>query len=87
MEKMNYLRKFKYAQMCINNGNTVESIFGKKIKPLATGKKGRITTALVYLTQDENSTNAYVSFYDRGKIYYDDYHDQDYNKGHLYEMY
>ena len=73
MEKMNYLRKFKYAQMCINNGNTVENIFGKKIKPLATGKKGRVTTALVYVTPDENSTNAYISFYDRGKIYYDDY--------------
>lgn len=74
-EKTNMLRKFKYAQMRINNGNTIDSIFGKTdIAPIVTDNKGRIRTAIVSIKiGGEDSTIAYVTFYDRGKIYFDDF--------------
>lgn len=73
MEKTNIIRRYKYAQMSINNGNTVENIFKDKVYVLGTGKKGRTATALVYLPISENGGYGYITLYDRGKLFYDDY--------------
>lgn len=73
-EKMNVIRDFKYAQMSLNGGNIVENIFKEnQICTIATGKKGRVAIALVFMPIQEGSRSGYATLYDRGKLYYDDY--------------